>query len=216
MIARVDETQQKHNFFLSTAAHEMRTPLTVLRTRLEMLDEGRVKDKLVNDVRRLTSLVNQLLRLMRIGGPKSLNAEVDVVRCCERVVRERTSYAMELEVHLQFDSDVPSYIITGDEGLLEVAIANLVDNAVSFSKSGDTVRLAMYMSGNLVVTDSGPGIPEDKLNALFEPFAKFPPNRNGHGLGLAIVKAIAVLHEANVSAANRAGGGAEFTLSFSR
>lgn len=215
MIARVDETQQQHNFFLSTAAHEMRTPLTVLRTRLEMLDEGRVKDKLVNDVRRLTSLVNQLLRLMRIGGPKSLDSEVDVVQCCERVVRERRSFALEQNVHLQFDSDVPCYIITGDAGLLEVAIANLVDNAVSFSKPGDSVRLALYMSGNLVVTDSGPGIPQDKLNALFEPFAKFPPNRNGHGLGLAIVKAIAVLHEARISAANRAGGGAEFTLSFS-
>ncbi|OFI34170.1 sensor histidine kinase [Alteromonas lipolytica] len=214
MIARVDETQQKHNFFLSTAAHEMRTPLTVLRTRLEMLDEGKVKDKLVDDVRRLINLVNQLLRLMRIGGPKSLDSQVDVAECCRRVVAERQIVAAQSGVELAFTQQTETYVITGDQGLLEVAVANLVDNAVSFSQAGDKVELTLHREGKLTVSDSGPGIPDDKLDALFEPFAKFPPNRNGHGLGLAIVKAITALHEAEVSVQNRPEGGAIFTISF--
>ncbi|KFZ38894.1 hypothetical protein HR45_00360 [Shewanella mangrovi] len=214
MIARVDATQQQHNFFLSTAAHEMRTPLTVLRTRLEMLDDGDIKDKLVGDVRRLISLVNQLLRLMRIGGPKSLEQEIDLVQCCQRVLRERSSYAQEAGVKLQFTTDVSAYVLLGDEGLLEVAIANLVDNAVSFSTPDSEVLLHLNQQGDLSVRDFGPGIPPDKLNALFEPFAKFPPNRNGHGLGLAIVKAITQLHQADVRAMNAQGGGAEFIIHF--
>ncbi|WP_228729984.1 sensor histidine kinase [Shewanella avicenniae] len=214
MIARVDATQQQHNFFLSTAAHEMRTPLTVLRTRLELLDDGEIKDKLIDDVRRLISLVNQLLRLMRIGGPKSLEQEIDVVQCCQRVLRERGSYAQESGVTLTFSSDLDALVLLGDEGLLEVAIANLVDNAVSFSVPDSQVLLHLNSQGELTVRDFGPGIPTDKLKALFEPFAKFPPNRNGHGLGLAIVKAITQLHQADVTAKNAEGGGAEFTIQF--
>ncbi|MDN5370744.1 MAG: hypothetical protein PWP74_2052 [Shewanella sp.] len=214
MISQIDETQKQHNFFLSTAAHEMRTPLTVLRTRLEMLDDGPLKDKLINDLRRLIHLVNQLLRLMRIGGAKSLDKEIDLVQCCQRVVRERSMLAENAQVTLQFQPEVESYVIPGDEGLLEVAIANLVDNAVSFSEPHSCVDILLHRDGVLSVRDYGPGIPSDKVQSLFEPFAKFPPNRNGHGLGLAIVKAIASLHSAQVDAENMEKGGAQFKIRF--
>lgn len=214
MIARVDATQQQHNFFLSTAAHEMRTPLTVLRTRLEMLDDSEIKDKLIEDVRRLISLGNQLLRLMRIGGPKAFDQQIDIVHCCQRVVRERSTFAEEAGVSLDFTTELSSLLMLGDEGLMEVAIANLIDNAVSFSTADSKVLLHLNAEGELTVRDFGPGIPEDKLTALFEPFAKFPPNRNGHGLGLAIVKAVVQLHKADVFASNAQGGGAEFCIRF--
>ncbi|MDC8830230.1 sensor histidine kinase [Alteromonas gilva] len=214
MLSRIDETQQQHNFFLSTAAHEMRTPLTVLRTRLEMMDEGSLKEKLIDDVRRLSHLVNQLLRLMRIGGPKNHEHEIDLVQCCQRVVKERHLLAETSGVKLCLDVEQPAIIMPGDEGLIEVAIANLVDNAVSFSSPGQTVTLNVKTDYCVSVRDHGPGIPLDKLGNLFEPFAKFPPNRNGHGLGLAIVKAIAQLHSGSVSVENASGSGARFTLQF--
>ena len=214
MLSRIDETQKQHNFFLSTAAHEMRTPLTVLRTRLEMMDEGNLKEKLIDDVRRLSHLVNQLLRLMRIGGPKNHEHDIDLVQCCQRVVRERHLLAETAGVKLIFEIEQSAVIIPGDEGLMEVAIANLIDNAVSFSSAGQTVELKVKADCSVSVRDHGPGIPDDKLGSLFEPFAKFPPNRNGHGLGLAIVKAIAQLHNGTVSAENAEDGGAGFTLTF--
>ena len=216
MLSRIDETQKQHNFFLSTAAHEMRTPLTVLRTRLEMLDEGTLKEKLIDDVRRLSHLVNQLLRLMRIGGPKTHEHDIDLVQCCQRVVRERHLIAETAQITLNFDAEKPTIIIPGDEGLMEVAIANLVDNAVSFSTPGQTVELKVNADYSVSVRDHGPGIPPDKLTNLFKPFAKVPPNRNGHGLGLAIVKAIAHLHNGSVRAENATDGGALFILQFNR
>jgi signal transduction histidine kinase len=179
-----------------------------------MLDDGPLKDKLINDLRRLIHLVNQLLRLMRIGGAKSLDKEIDLVQCCQRVVRERSMLAENAQVTLQFQPEVESYVIPGDEGLLEVAIANLVDNAVSFSEPHSCVDILLHRDGVLSVRDYGPGIPSDKVQSLFEPFAKFPPNRNGHGLGLAIVKAIASLHSAQVDAENMENGGAQFNIRF--
>ncbi|WP_417762856.1 HAMP domain-containing sensor histidine kinase [Shewanella sp.] len=215
MLSRIDITQKQHNFFLSTAAHEMRTPLTVLRTRIEMLDDSPLKDKLIVDTRRLVSLVNQLLRLMRVGGPKSFDGEIDIVQCCQRVIRERAILAKNSDVELSFETEVMSYVVPGDAGLMEIAIANLIDNAVSFSIQDSTVLVSLDASGILSVRDYGIGIPPDKLQSLFVPFAKFPPNRNGHGLGLAIVKAIVQLHSATVDAENIIDGGAQFNIRFS-
>lgn len=215
MIAKVDATHKKHNFFLSTAAHEMRTPLTVLRTRLELMDEGKLKDELISDVRRLINLVNQLLKLMQAGGPKTLDNSVDLVECCEHVLLAQAAHAAQTGVTLAFDNQAEHYLMQGDSGLLEVAITNLVGNAISFSDKGQIVQLTLTPDGQLSVRDFGPGIPEKNIESLFSPFAKYPPNRNGHGLGLAIVDAIVRLHRGQVSAANADGGGALFLVQLS-
>ncbi|QVK22001.1 HAMP domain-containing histidine kinase [Shewanella dokdonensis] len=174
MIAKVDDTQKQHNFFLSTAAHEMRTPLTILRTRLEVLDDSEIKEKLINDVRRLVNLVNQLLRLMRVGGPKELTQEVDLVACCKKVIAERTPYALDRSCTLSLDAQVPRYVIKGDDDLLQVALSNLIDNAISFTPEQGEIKVALTAAGCLTIEDQGSGIHPQLLDSLFEPFAKFP------------------------------------------
>lgn len=104
--------------------------------------------------------------------------------------------------------------LVGDADLVAVAIANLVDNALSFSEAGGQVVVSLDSDGVLSVRDHGPGIPESRLDVLFEPFVRFPPSRNGHGLGLAIVRAVATAHGAGLRAENAEGGGAVFTLDF--
>ncbi|MCC4603057.1 sensor histidine kinase [Xanthomonas campestris] len=212
MITKVDQAQKRREFFLSTAAHEMRTPLTVLRTRLEMLADGALKDKLVGDVGRLTMLANQLLKLMSISGGRKLESLVDLGASCRRVIGERAPLAEARGVQLELRCGDGPVRVLGDPGLLDVAIANLVDNAVSFSPDGGRVEVGVSERAEVWVQDTGPGIAAEHLPTLFEPFAKFPPNRNGHGLGLAIVKAIAELHGGSVTAANVAQAGARFSL----
>ncbi|WP_158255044.1 sensor histidine kinase, partial [Xanthomonas theicola] len=139
MIKKVDEAQKRREFFLSTAAHEMRTPLTVLRTRLEMLSDGPVKDKLVGDVGRLTKLANQLLKLMSISGVRRLDSLVDLATACRRVIAEREPLAELRGLRLELRGDGLPLRVLGDPGLLEVALANLIDNAMSFSPAGGRV-----------------------------------------------------------------------------
>jgi signal transduction histidine kinase len=214
MISKLDASQKQHDFFLSTAAHEMRTPLTILRTRLEMLEDTEVKQKLVSDVGRLTSLANQLLRLMSISSTRQLDTLVDLVACSAKVISERSLIAEARGVALQLQTSQSSCRIIGEPGLIEVAIANLVDNAISFSEAGTDVVLQLDTPARLTVRDHGRGIDRQQMATLFEPFSKFPPNRNGHGLGLAIVKAIAELHGAEIHARNNPEGGSCFELSF--
>ena len=92
---------------------------------------------------------------------------------------------------------------TGNAALVRVAVGNLLDNALSFSPPGGAVHVELDAAGLLTVRDEGPGIPPDKLIAVFEPFMSFPPNRKGHGLGLAIVTAVVDLHGGSVSAEKR-------------
>ena len=214
MVERVEQTHEEQELFLATAAHELRTPMAVLRTRLEELPESETKETLRNDVRRMASLVEQLLRLMHIHNNRDLPDQVDLVATARDVVAERAPLAIDRGVDIELDSVPESLIVKGHRELVGVAIANLVDNAISFSKSGDTLKVRVDSTGTVSVSDCGPGIPDSELERIFEPFAKSPPNRHGHGLGLAIVRAVMTAHGGEVSARNAVDGGADFALQF--
>ena len=214
MIEHVEKTHEEQELFLATAAHELRTPMAVLRTRLEELPESDTKKTLRDDIRRMASLVDQLLRLMHIHNNRDLPDRVDLVAVTRDVVVERAPLAVDRGVDIEFEAEPKTLIVKGHAGLVGVAIANLVDNAISFSKPGDSLKVAVDGTGRVSVRDCGPGIPPSELERIFEPFAKTPPNRQGHGLGLAIVRAVMTAHGGGVSACNIDGGGADFALQF--
>lgn len=214
MIRRVEAAHEEQELFLATAAHELRTPMAVLRTRLEELPESETKDVLRADVRRMASLVDQLLRLMQIRNSQELPDQVDLVATARQVVAERAPLAINAGIDIELAAEPESLVVNGHRGLVGVAIANLVDNAISFSKPGDTLTVSVDAAGRVAVSDCGPGVPSKELERIFEPFAKSPPNRQGHGLGLAIVRAVMAAHGGDVSARNAEGGGATFSLQF--
>ncbi|MCY3818080.1 MAG: HAMP domain-containing sensor histidine kinase [Gammaproteobacteria bacterium] len=214
MIERVEQTHEEQELFLATAAHDLRTPMAVLRTRLEELPDSETKETLRDDTRRMSSLVDQLLRLMQIRTNRALTDQVDLVTVARDVVAERAPLSIDRGVDIELESEPKSLTVNGHAGLVGVAIANLVDNAISFSKPGDTLKVRVHGTGRVAVRDCGPGIPSSELERIFEPFAKNPPNRQGHGLGLAIVRAIMAAHGGEVSVRNLEGGGADFSLQF--
>lgn len=212
LITRLRQTQTRQKFFLSAAAHELRTPLTVLRTRLELLDEAPIKEKLIGDVRRVTNLVNQLLTLMKLDTLAEVAGLFDLVVTTRKVLADLAPLAAQRGIALSFAPQVDRYPVAGGADLVEVAIANLVDNAISFTPDGGEVFVALDPDGLLSVRDFGPGLDPAKAASLFEPFVRHPSNRKGFGLGLAIVKAIATLHGGSVAARDAEGRGAVFDL----
>ncbi len=214
MVRRMHKSQEQQKFFLATAAHEMRTPMAILRTRLEELPDSETKQVLRGDVRRLARLVEQLLQLMGVAGSEGFGGEIDLVALSRRVVAERAPLALDKGVEMELSTDIESHHVPGDENLLGVALSNLIDNAISFSSRGDVLVVRVESNGTISVQDQGPGIVAEEVDTIFEPFAKNPPNRKGHGLGLAIVKAIMSLHGGGVTAGNVRSGGARFALQF--
>ena len=214
MVDRVEATHAQQELFLAAAAHELRTPLAVLRTRLEALAEGGVKEELRADLRRMSTLVEQVLRLMNIRNRRELAEDVELISAVREVVADRTPLALGRGVDVEMAADADALMVRGDRELLEVAVANLLDNAISFSRRGDVLTIHIDGDGRVSVRDGGPGVDEQEAERLFEPFAKSPPNREGHGLGLAVVKAIMGLHGGQVSVRNNEGQGATFSLRF--
>ena len=214
MVVRVEATYESQELFLATAAHELRTPLAILRTRLEELREVPAKAALRKDVQRLATLVNELLTLLSIRSRRELPDIVDIVATTREAIAERVPHALGEGVEMELVSDVTAFQVDGDTKLVKVAVVNLLDNAVSFSAPGDVLSVRVTGDGRVQVRDRGPGVPSCQAERIFEPFAKIPPNRRGHGLGLAIVKAIMGLHRGRVSLANGSERGAVFTLHF--
>ncbi|GAB7551004.1 hypothetical protein NRB_05000 [Novosphingobium sp. 11B] len=213
LIDRSADMQRRQKFFLSAAAHELRTPLTVLRMRLEQMDESPLKDKLVGDVRRMVGLVNQLLTLMKIGGIQDVNGVVDLVAVVREVLADTATLASSRDIDVYFEPQIARFVCAGEAQLLETAITNLVENALSFTPDGGRIFVGLSVEGVLAVRDFGSGIDPANATTLFEPFVRYRSNRKGYGLGLAIVKAVATLHGGTVAARNADdGAGAIFTM----
>lgn len=212
-IARLEAASEQQALFVAAAAHELRTPMTVFRTRLEQMQESELKDELVEDVKRIDTMVTQLLALAKLGASDLGLEKLDLIDVVQTTCRERGGAVFVAGKELDFDStDAPSQIV-GDRESIKTAVANLIDNALLFSPEGASVRVVV--DGNRVtVADDGPGVADKDKDQIFEAFYKNPPNKPGHGLGLAIVSEIMRIHDGSVSVSNAEEGGAVFELEF--
>ncbi|KQN79763.1 sensor histidine kinase [Sphingomonas sp. Leaf62] len=213
MITDGSVDERRRRFFLSAAAHEMRTPLTVLRTRLEMLDDSEDRTKLIADVRRLSTLVNDLLTLTRIGERPPLLVPLRLFGACRRAVEGMDPVAMRQGVTLRIQGRGEAEIL-GDASLIETAVTNLLGNAIAVTPPGGVVVLSVTSSGALTVRDQGPGIAPERVPEIFEPFLRLSDRHSGYGLGLAIVRAVVDLHDADIEVDAAVGGGTRFTIRF--
>src|SRR5208283_4512391 len=106
--------------------------------------------------------------------------------------------------------------MSGQEDLVDIAVRNVVDNALKASPPASTIDVTVSQTGTVAVEDRGPGIPDRHKEAIFTRFWRADPRRGGVGIGLALVRRIVELHGGDVRVEGRAGGGARFVLAFGR
>ena len=223
MLSQIQEVLGRERRFIADAAHEMRTPLAVLRVHAQnLLEAGTEEEKresleyLIVGVDRTSRLVNQLLTMARLE-PQSIAPPlqtVDLTATVREGLVQLTPWLLSKGLELSFDvSDVP-YITHTDPVAINIALNNLVTNAANFSPEHGliTVRLTK-VDGHfqLAVEDQGPGINEAERERLFERFYS-RGNDQGAGLGLTIVQTIAVRLRGRISLDNLTGGGLCATL----
>jgi signal transduction histidine kinase len=193
-------------------AHDLRTPLTRLRTRLELArsmidlpDEAReAVDRSLEDTGELLTTFNALLRIARIesGSRRSGFAPVELTRLVRDLAELYEPLATEKGQRLTVQVR-EGLTVNGDRDLLFQAVANLVDNAIKYGPPDGRIALtARLQSANpeIGVCDDGPGIPADMREKVFERFFRLDDSRttSGSGLGLSLVRAIADLHGAEI------------------
>jgi two-component system sensor histidine kinase MprB len=216
--AALDESVRAQRRLVADASHELRTPVTSLRTNIEVLLEGgeiseedrrRLLTDVVEQSEELTALVSDLIDLARGDEP---HGETEDVRL-DRVVEESLARARRNAPGLSFEGRLEPVILEGVAGRLERAVNNLLDNAARHSPEGGTVEIDVDSSG-VRVRDHGSGIDQEDLPHVFDRFYRGANVRGqqGSGLGLSIVRQVTEQHGGSVSAANAPDGGAVFTM----
>ncbi|MDR6383474.1 MULTISPECIES: sensor histidine kinase [Paraburkholderia] len=181
--------------FLASTAHELQTPLTLIRGQIELQPDIAGKAQLFRDIDLMARQVGQLLHLAEVSEVQNFScAEIDPSDMVRDVVGYLETKARGRHVMLDWYRCTESFTILADAGALFVLLKNLVENAINVSPPDGAVMLVVDRS-SIHVIDEGPGIPDEHVPFLFDRFWRAPgTDYDGAGLGLAICKEIAVAH----------------------
>jgi signal transduction histidine kinase len=231
LLARLETAFGAERRFVSNAAHELRTPLTLLRALLEetLTDPSATIDSFRATSRRLLALGQEQERLIEAlltlaSSERGLDHQepFDLAAIADTIILE--PHPEIARNHMRIDADIQSAPATGDAALAERLVSNLIDNAVRHNTPGGKVRISTGTNNGqafLAVTNTGPVIPANEVERLFEPFQRLGADRTAqgdghHGLGLSIVRAIVTAHHAQLKVQRRPDGGLAIKISFPR
>jgi signal transduction histidine kinase len=192
-LARVDTDVSARERFLADAAHELRTPIAILQTRIEGYEDTEQNRRLLLDVSRIGAVAEQLLDIQRFAVMPT-RADTDLVGLCQQVVADLAPLAINAGYDLAFESDCSSMIVVADRLSVERAITNLVRNAIQHAGNHGQIMVRLCPDGAIEVLDEGEGIPDEEREKIFDPFYRSKPQSTGAGLGLNLVRQIARLH----------------------
>jgi two-component system, OmpR family, sensor histidine kinase MprB len=214
----LDESVRAQRQLVADASHELRTPVTSLRTNIEVLladpeldheDRQRLLSDVVEQSEELSALVGDLIDLARGDLPEGATEDLRL----DRFVEEAVARGRRNSPTVRFEAELEPLLLEGVPERLGRAINNLLDNAAKHSPPGGVVEVTVDADG-VRVRDHGPGIEPQDLPHVFDRFYRGANSRGsqGSGLGLAIVRQVAEQHGGSVSAENAPGGGAIFRL----
>jgi signal transduction histidine kinase len=228
MLNRLEEAFNSQNQFIQDASHELKTPIAVARTNIEVIemDENPPPEdyrKLVEVLKMNTERMNQLSeKLLLLSKNQQQIAEYSIINVNSLIgdiLKEIDAYARNKNIELVFNAPAEELLIEGDYFAIKQAFTNLIDNAIKYNRPGGCVRISTYKDGqNVVITveDNGIGISEEDQKHIFDRFFRVDKSRSraqgGTGLGLAIVKEIIESHKGTVSVKSEPGAGSVFTI----
>ncbi len=229
MLDRIESAFLRITEFTADASHELRTPISLIRTEAELAlrrsrGEAEYKESLrqiLREAERTTVLIEQLLSLARAdSGRETLRLHsVDLRQTLRNVVEGWQQVAIIRNLQFAAILDAPDSFVLGDETLLRRLVDILLDNAFKYTSAPGSVRLSFAHqdeSAVITVRDSGVGIAEEEQSKIFERFYRVDKARSraqgGAGLGLAIAQWIVTQHRGSITVASRSGDGATFTV----
>lgn len=213
-LGRLDLAYDRHQRFILDAAHEIRTPVAILQTRLDKLAPGPDRDRLMADCERISGLAEQLLDLQRLEANAGPLKPVDLVTLSRDVAAELAPLAIDQGYELSFEPEVEHAPIQADPASLTRAITNLIQNAIEHGGNQGSIVVRVKSGFAIEISDDGPGIPEAERERVFEPFHRLKPRDRGAGLGLNLVLQIVERHGAQIRILASPSGGACFRLTF--
>ena len=210
MQARISAFVRERTAMIGAIAHDLRTPLARIAFRIENADDA-LRTPIQNDIDQMREMISATLSFVKSEAQPKSHVPVDLGLLLARLAESEASIGRNVAL-----SGRRTATIDGDPVSLQRLFQNLVDNAVAF---GGAAEIELRREGGaalIEIADRGPGLPEDKLETVFDPFVRIEPSRNratgGVGLGLTIARMIAIQHGGRLTLANREGGGLTATV----
>lgn len=197
-LSKLDEGYNRRNRFLADAAHELRTPIAIARTRADLLPDDALSRQLRADIDRLTRVAHQLLEMQAVGVVQLPAERRDLNKLVERIASDLAPIAMDAGYEFDFEPSEGAAIFTVQTSIIEMAVVNLVRNAIDHAGGKGAITIRVNPAGAIEVCDEGPGIPASEREQVFEPFHRVNANSPGAGLGLNLVQKAAELHRGRV------------------
>ncbi|OSM05278.1 putative sensor signal transduction histidine kinase [Magnetofaba australis IT-1] len=211
MQARIQRYVQERTHLLAALSHDLKTPMTRLRLRAEMLDDEALREKILRDVGEMEAMTSSSLDFIRGMEGSEESQQTDLNAMLETLCEEHRDMGRDVRL---MSSQIPPVNIKPNS--IKRCLDNLVSNAVAYGERA-YIRAGYGRHGlHIVVADDGPGIPEAELEEVFEPFVRLETSRNrrsgGTGLGLGIARNIVRAHHGELTLKNRPEGGLEAIL----
>jgi len=199
--------------FTADMAHELRTPLAIMRARIDDLEPGPVRDALRTDIVNMTRTVSQVLDIAELESFVVGDAKADLHAVCAEAVGFMAPLAVDMSKTISLTGAEGPVWVRGHAEALFRAVRNLVDNAIRHTPGGGSIEVHVSADGIVRVIDDGPGVPEAERDSIFRRFWRRDRTQaESRGLGLAIVARVAETHDGSVTVDNLPDGGAVFTL----
>ncbi len=215
MQGRLQRLLRNRTTMLAALSHDLRTPLTLLRLRIEGLPENEDRDRMLASIGTLDAMIDATLKFARDTTTPETWRPTDLTALLASITDDMEDAGMPVSM-----APADPLVLGCQPGGLRRAVTNLLENAVKY---GTTARLSLETTpeaARIVIDDDGPGIPEAALLKVFEPFYRLEESRSretgGSGLGLAIAQAIAEAHHGGITLTNRPEGGLRAVLSLPR
>ena len=213
-LERLEAGYRAQREFTADVAHELRTPLAIMRARVDSLDAGAVQDALRNDLVGMARTVGQVLDIAELESfVIGEEAKADVHAVCSEAVAFMAPVAVGAAKTIALTGAEGPVWVCGNADALFRAVRNLVENAIRHTPPGGTIEVEVLADGTVHVLDDGPGVPNDDRQSIFRRFWRRDRTQaDSRGLGLAIVARVAEAHGGSIEVQNRPEGGAMFTL----
>ncbi len=222
LLEKAQEALKNRDFFISTASHELKTPLTSIYVYAQLLSqkfgesknpEGKWSKNLYKEVNRLTRLVNEFLHVdsVKAGALKYFIRKHSLKKIVQQAISDSLLAYPEHNFVATLENKRGNYFVYGDFDKLLQAILNLLTNAAKFSPAGSLITVTLFRQGSdnvLAIQDNGKGIPKEELERVFDVFYKGKGSyQEGMGIGLYLVKEIIEKHHGEIKLISHPGKG---------
>jgi signal transduction histidine kinase len=211
---RLEQGLRVQREFTADAAHELRTPLAILMTHIEMLGDAKISQALRGDIAGMSRIINQLLEIAELQSlVVAPEQRTELRSLCVEVAAFLAPLALAQDKQVEVAGEEGEFWIEGNAETLFQALRNLIENAIAHTPRGTAVEVHVLAPGTVDVLDRGPGVPVAARQDIFRRFWRADRRRpGGGGLGLAIVARILEAHRGTITVGDRPGGGAVFSM----